>query len=270
MNARKDQMPLDLGFEPALAQDDFLLSECNDAAYRAITEWTEWPDGRLALTGPAGSGKTHLTSIWGQNTCGVTLPVIDLTEKMLQKLFLERAVAVEDIDCLAGLPPSARRQSETALLHLYNFAGAEGMALLLTGRTAPARWRIDTPDLASRLAAMAHVSIRPPDDILLSSVLGKLFHDRQLEVGDDVIQFMVLRMERSFAEAERLVDQLDRKALAERRAITRPFAAELFHHDPDTNMNTDTTGSEDTEPDDTEPDDAEPDDATTLKLDGAE
>lgn len=248
MSGRKDQMPLELGFEPAQAQDDFLLSNANGAAYRAITEWTDWPDGRLALTGPAGSGKTHLTSIWGQNTCGVTLPVIDLTEKLLQKLFLERAVAVEDIDCLAGLPPSARRQSETALLHLYNFAGAEGMALLLTGRTAPARWRIDTPDLASRLSAMAHISIGPPDDALLFSVLKKLFHDRQLEVGDEVIQFMLLRMERSFAEAERLVEAIDLKALAERRAVTRPFVAELFNDGSD---------AKDTEVEDLTPDAAE-------------
>ncbi len=242
MTARKDQIPLELGFEPAQEQEDFLISDCNSAAYRAITEWTDWPDGRLALTGSAGSGKTHLTSIWGQRTCGVTLPVIDLTEKLLQKLFLERAVAVEDIDCLAGLPPSARRQSETALLHLFNFAGAEGMSLLLTGRSAPAHWRIDTPDLASRLSAMAHIAIGPPDDILLSSVLIKLFQDRQLEVGHEVIQYMLLRMERSFAEAERLVEAVDRKALAERRAVTRPLVGEVFCGEADETSGGETAG----------------------------
>lgn len=224
----KDQMPLELSFVPAHNHDDFFVTNCNQLAFHAITEWTEWPDGRLALTGPAGSGKTHLASIWSQKTGGVTLPAIDLTEKRLQSLMLERAVAIEDVDCLSGLPVSARKQCETCLFHLYNFAGAEGMSLLLTGRLGPAHWLIKTPDLESRCAAMAHIAISPPDDEVLASVLLKQFADRQLDIGDEVIQYLLLRMERSFAAAEQIVHQLDQMALARHRRITRQLAGELF------------------------------------------
>jgi chromosomal replication initiation ATPase DnaA len=227
MSAR-DQIPLELGFAPAHNHDDFFVTDCNRAAHRAITDWTDWPDGRLALTGPAGAGKTHLTAIWAAQTCGVTLPAIDLTEKALQSLMLERAVAIEDVDCLAGLPTSARKQCETLLFHLFNFAGAEGASLLLTGRLAPAHWLLRTPDLASRCAAMAHIAILPPDDELLASVLIKLFNDRRLEVSADVIQYVLVRMERSFDAAERIVTDLDRLALAKRRRITRQLAGEVF------------------------------------------
>ncbi|MEO1491059.1 MAG: DnaA/Hda family protein [Pseudomonadota bacterium] len=224
----KDQIPLELGFAPTHNHDDFFVTDCNRAAFRAITDWTDWPDGRLALTGPAGSGKTHLTAIWAAKTCGVTLPAIDLTEKALQSLLLERAVAIEDVDCLAGLPTSARRQCETLLFHLFNFAGAEGMSLLLTGRLGPAHWLIQTPDLASRCAAMAHIAILPPDDEVLASVLIKQFSDRRLDVPAEVIQYLLVRMERSFDAAERIVEDLDRLALARRRRITRQLAGEVF------------------------------------------
>jgi chromosomal replication initiation ATPase DnaA len=114
------------------------------------------------------------------------------------------------------------------LFHLLNFSSAEGIPLLLTGRSAPGHWRIEQPDLASRVSAMPHVAIMPPDDEILSRVLRKLFRDRQQEIGDDVLEFVLRRMERSFGAARELVAALDHRALAERRRITRPLAMEHF------------------------------------------
>jgi chromosomal replication initiation ATPase DnaA len=53
----------------------------------------------------------------------------------------------------------------------------------------------------------------------------KLFADRQLAVDPAVIDYIVVRMERSLAAANALVDVLDRAALAEGRPITRALAA---------------------------------------------
>ena len=68
---------------------------------------------------------------------------------------------------------------------------------------------------------------------MLSSVLGKLFTDRRLTVGPDVVTFLVRRIERSFAAAQHVVDELDKMSLAGRRPITRPLAMELFDTRPD-------------------------------------
>ena len=81
---------------------------------------------------------------------------------------------------------------------------------------------------------MLHIAIQAPDDTLLSSILAKLFSDRQMTVGQDVVNYVVRRMERSFAAAERTVDRLDRMALERKRPITRPLAIEMFEtDDPD-------------------------------------
>jgi len=72
----------------------------------------------------------------------------------------------------------------------------------------------------------------PPDDALLSSILDKLFCDRQLSVSRDAIRFLVLRMERTFAAAERVVSNLDRMAMAARRRVTRNLAMDLYGADP--------------------------------------
>ena len=53
-----------------------------------------------------------------------------------------------------------------------------------------------------------------PDDDLLRRVLVKLFADRQLAVDSAVVDYIVVRMERSLQAANALVDDLDREALA--------------------------------------------------------
>jgi chromosomal replication initiation ATPase DnaA len=58
--------------------------------------------------------------------------------------------------------------------------------------------------------------------------LVKLFADRQLRVGGEVVRFLSARMERSFEAARALVAALDRVSLADRRAVTVPLAGRVL------------------------------------------
>lgn len=226
--SRPRQDAFDLTYPPHLAAEEFFVSDCNRNAWTVIRNWQHWPSRRLALTGPAESGKTHLGSIWAKETGAVWLHAAEMTESRLHGLMEAPAVLIENVDRIASLPERTRREIETALFHLLNFTGAEGRWLLVTGRSGPGRWEILTPDLASRVAALPHVAIAPPDDAILSLVLQKLFRDRQQVVAQDVIDYVVLRSERSFAAVRQLAAALDKRALAERRRITRPLAAALL------------------------------------------
>jgi chromosomal replication initiation ATPase DnaA len=72
--------------------------------------------------------------------------------------------------------------------------------------------------------------LTPPDDTLLAAVLAKQFADRQIMPRPDVIPYLVAHMDRSFAEARRVVAALDALALARKKAITRPLAAQVLGH----------------------------------------
>jgi chromosomal replication initiation ATPase DnaA len=225
---RKRQLAFELNYRPDLAAEEFLLSDCNRTAWAAIEGWERWPGRHLALTGPEGSGKTHLAAIWSRRTGAMRLHAAVLTEGRLHRLMDAPAAIVENVDRLAGLPQPIREQVETLLFHLFNLASAEGVPLLLTGRQAPGHWRIDQPDLASRVSAMPHVAIMAPDDAILSRLIHRLFRDRNQTVGDDLVEFLLHRMERSFGAARALVAALDHKAMAERRRIGRSLAVEYF------------------------------------------
>ena len=110
------------------------------------------------------------------------------------------------------------------MFHLYNLVGERGGHILFTALEAPARYDIRLPDLLSRLRAMPAVAIDDPDDVALGAVMRKMFADRQLPVSEDIIQFLLARMERSFLAARTIAHEIDRTALAERRQVTIPLA----------------------------------------------
>lgn len=228
MSAAARQMVLDLVPRPALGRGDFLVSAANAAAVALVDAWPDWPGGRLVLVGPESAGKTHLAHVWMAESGAVAADAAGLGAGDVPRLVAHGAAVVEDADRLAALPGDARRAAEGALFHLMNLMAAEGGRLLLTGRTPPAAWAIATPDLASRLQALPVARIAAPDDAFLSSILVKLFADRQLPVGPEVVTYLVERIDRSFAAAERVVAGLDALSLGERRRITRRLAADFL------------------------------------------
>ena len=74
-----------------------------------------------------------------------------------------------------------------------------------------------------------------PDDELIAALLVKLFADRKLSVSPDLISFLLLRMERSFAAAQDAVARLDRAALGRtpRRSACGWRAGMLFGEEGD-------------------------------------
>jgi len=214
------QLAIPFEHRAALGEEDFLVSEGSREAVAWIDRWPDWPSHALAIHGPAGCGKSHLAQVWRRRAAARVVPAAALAATRPDRLLgAAKAVAVEDAD---------RGTDERAMLHLHNLVREEGGHLLLTGRQAPARWRIALPDLASRLAAMPAVAVGRPDDDLIAAVLIKQFDDRQLRVPPEVIGFLVRRMERSFAAIAETVAALDSLSLAERRNITTPLARRVL------------------------------------------
>jgi chromosomal replication initiation ATPase DnaA len=226
-----DAGPRQLAFEldprENFSRDDFLRGPGNAAALDLIESWPNWPVPVVALIGPEGSGKSHLAAIWAAAAGGRRLASGALDEAAVPAALSTGALAIER----AG-SDDLRDVDERAMFHLLNLAREQRAFVLLTARTAPAGWSIALADLASRLRALPVVTLAAPDDAMLRAVLVKLFADRQLAVDDGLIGYLMVRIERSFAAARRVVAALDREALRRQRPVTRALAYEILDSAP--------------------------------------
>ncbi|MDB5454105.1 MAG: DnaA-related protein [Caulobacteraceae bacterium] len=199
------QLRLPLQRDPSFRREDFVVTASNAEAVRLLDSWPAWPGGVLALVGPEGSGKSHLAQAWaGSAGAAVTL--------------------IEDADSFGD---------DEALFHAINAAPVGG-GLLLTSRKRPIAWAARLPDLRSRLNAISVAELHEPDDALLEQVILKLFRERNIRPTDDVLPYMLRRIERSAPAARELVGRIDDVADAEGRAVSRTLVRQILEIEPDT------------------------------------
>ena len=213
------QIPLQFEHRSALSSENFLVSDSNREAVEWIDHWPGWHSPTIAINGPPGAGKTHLGVIFIEKTRGQIFDVAN------PEAWVENAAGAWLVD---GAQNFIDRAGEKVFLHFYNAVIEAKGSILLIDQYPPSKWTLSLPDLRSRVLTALVVEVLPPDDALLAAVLVKLLTDRQLRVGAQVIDYVLPRMERSFAAAGDLVENLDRLALAEKREITIHLAKRVL------------------------------------------
>lgn len=203
--AEGPQIPLPLDHRQAQGRDDFLVSQSNAVAVAWIDRWPDWPQPVVILSGPEGSGKTHLADVWRARANAACCNAIDLTLENVPDLLTSGALVVEDIELLRHPP---------ALFHLLNFAREKGAALMLTSTAAPGTLHFPLPDLMSRLNAAPLVQLNEPDDMLLIQLIAKLFSERGIHASPEMLEYIANRIDRSAHAARSVVENIDFHALS--------------------------------------------------------
>jgi chromosomal replication initiation ATPase DnaA len=216
------QLAFALPHAESLTRDNFLEGPANEAALALIERWPDWPNRIMLLAGEEGSGKSHLASIWAEQSGARMISAHALTAASVPNALATGALVVED------LKPEGF--DERALFHLMNLAREEAAFVLITARMPPSAFEIELRDLRSRLRAVPVVSLAPPDDRLLRALIVKFCADRQLAVDESLVGYLVGSIERSYGAARRAVELLDSESLRLGRPVTRALAAELLRN----------------------------------------
>lgn len=214
------QLAFALPHAESLTRDNFLEGPCNAAGLALVESWPEWPARTMVLSGPDGSGKSHLAAIWAELSGARSLSAHALEAAAVPGALATGALVLEDL--------KAGNIDERALFHLLNLARQDEAYVLITGREPPVSLPIALNDLRSRLRALPVVALLAPDDQLFRALIVKLAADRQLTIDEAVVSYLTARIERSYAAAREAVALLDGESLRRGRPVTRALAAELL------------------------------------------
>jgi chromosomal replication initiation ATPase DnaA len=187
------QIALPFDWPPDPRDDEFLVSDSNARAVQQLERWSTWPVMAVVLTGPRKSGRSLLARIFAAKSGG------------------------EIID-------DAERQSETAIFHAWNRAQETRHPLVIVADAPPPEWSVKLPDLRSRLTASPIARIGPPDETLMQALFDRQFLRRGLDARPDLIQWLILRVERSHIALLRTVDLLDQAVLERHKRLSIPLA----------------------------------------------
>ena len=224
------QLSLNLKKKKIYEKDDFLVSNSNKEAYKLIDSWPEWRSRKIIIFGDSGTGKTHLSKIWQNKTSAIILNLNKLKKIKFESFFQKKNIFI--IENISGffdkINKKEKNNLEKQLLHFYNLIEEKKGYLLLTSLIAPKLWKISLPDLKSRILSSIAVKIKKPNDELLSSVLVKLFVDKQILIDKKIIKFIVYRSERSLTNLQKIVNKIDKQSLITKKKININFVKKLI------------------------------------------
>ncbi len=198
--------------------EEFIVSESNALAYNALQNWQNSfgvnpYQFTLLIKGPASSGKTYLTKIWQNVSNAYVIKDIFFDDQILANY---NAFIIDDIE----------NWQETALLHLFNLINEKQKYLLLISHNKGKNFIL--PDLSSRINAVLHVLLYPPDDELINILIFKHFATSSVTISQVVIDFLLVNLPREYKKILEILEYINHFALTSKRKITVPLVKEAL------------------------------------------
>ena len=199
-----DQLILNFPIVKNYSKEDFYVSASNKEAYNFIISWPKWIKRIVNISGPPGSGKTHITSILKSKTSVLETDANSLDDKIFYKFKTKEVIVVRDLD---------EKVDEKIFFSLWNTALHDNKYFLITSVDPINTYKFKLKDLRSRVNSCTNISIKLPTDELISVILVKNFSDKQIIIDKKHIDYIIKRIDRSYEKISQFISILDKKSL---------------------------------------------------------
>ena len=224
------QIPLQLEPRRPDRLEDFVAGP-NDSVYQAVRQFLEDPGGSLFLSGPPGSGKSHLLNALchaarenGKGAFYIALKRLPVEAvaglEGLQGLDL---VCVDDLDHVAG-----NASWENALFRCFNEVRSANGKWVVSSRKSLSSIQFDLADLQSRLAWGLRLKLKSLEDEDKMKVLQNRAGALGIEFPQDVLLYLIKHSKRDMASLLSALESLKDAAFVSKRRITIPLAREIL------------------------------------------
>lgn len=181
------------------------------------------PGAPVYLHGPAGAGKTHLLRALACRAQAQGLATAWFDPTRLLPWEFDEGWALVVVDGADGLSP----EQQHAAFRLFVEAATHGVQVASAGRLPP----VDLPvreDLRTRFGWGPVFAVQPLDEAGTRAVLRREASALGVSLAPEVMDYLLTRFARDLASLVRLLRQLDRFSITERRQVTVPLLKKMI------------------------------------------
>ena len=205
-----EQLIFNFPFKKNYLKQDFYVSENNFSAFKLIESWPKWPSRLVNIFGPTGCGKTHLINILKSKIQSMFILAKDVNAETLTQYKIKECLIIDDFD---------NNIKENILYSIINLAFQDNKYLIISSKVSLKKFEIKLDDLKSRFQSFVEIGINLPTDDMIRVILTKNFSDKQIQISEKNIEYILKNIERSYEKINSFSSSIDGLSLAKARPI---------------------------------------------------
>ena len=204
------QLIFNFPFTTNYFEEDFFVSSSNFEAYKLIETWPKWPSRNINIYGPSGCGKSHLANILKKKINSFFINASDISNNSLALIKLKECLIIDNYE---------NNIEENLLYTIINQTHQSNQYVIINSDQPISSLEIKLEDLKSRLNSFSKITIDLPTDDLIKVVLTKNFSDKQIQIDNKLIDFILKHINRSYEEIFNFIKKIDELSLSTGKSI---------------------------------------------------
>ena len=204
------QLIFNFSFTTNYFEEDFFVSYSNFEAYKLIETWPKWPSRNINIYGPSGCGKSHLANILKKKINSFFINASDISNNSLALIKLKECLIIDNYE---------NNIEENLLYTIINQTHQSNQYVIINSDQPISSLEIKLEDLKSRLNSFSKITIDLPTDDLIKVVLTKNFSDKQIQIDNKLIDFILKHINRSYEDIFNFIKKIDELSLSTGKSI---------------------------------------------------
>jgi len=211
--------------------NDFYVSNKNELAYKMIKKWPEWPTQVVYIYGSEKCGKSLVCKLWKDISQGIYINTSNFMEKLIAQNDLtyiqNHNWIIDDVDDIISFEGNKYEEKILNLINIIKTGGKNN--ILMTSRKMPRFLDSGLKDLISRISSATVIEMRDPDEVLLKKIIEKYLNERNIQINNESLNYLINRIERSYKSALKFAKQIDIMSLEKKTKINKSFLKSILN-----------------------------------------
>ena len=196
-----------------------------------IKQWPEWPTQVVYIYGSEKCGKSLVCKLWKDISRAIYINKKNFLEKLIAQNDLtyiqNHNWIIDDVDYIISFEDNKYEEKILNLINIIKTSRKNN--ILMASRKMPRFLDSGLKDLISRISSATVIEMRDPDEILLKKIIEKYLNERNIQINNESLDYLINRIERSYKSALKVAKQIDILSLEKKTKINKLFLKSILN-----------------------------------------